>query len=314
MNLSSSPSAFIPRDLVMIQVGCYSAAVYPKVEPSMPVYERDHAFQVARTALEQLPVDTRLILDALGIQLNCSSIVDGQIFDWKDFFEQHWCDFQIQSYHNSAGVVIANTSTDLNSYILLPVQDGVYADCRKADVHFVRVSSVIDFAPVSIGHHLLGPTILCSQYYIELPQMTRVLTNGVGVAYNLTTWHGVDDLSTLSVADVRLLILNVVIQNGPIALLQADFNLGKANIDSNGLVKKIHAKILKLGYNHIAHSIFAQLCPNYSDQPHAALDHIQQTCIGPDGQLVTVCHRVLSAHHERQSSISITAHLPCQHL
>ena len=94
MNLSSSPSTFIPRDLVTIQVGRYSAAVYPKVESSMPVYKRAHAFQVARTALEPLPVDTRLILDALGVQLNCSSIVDGQIFDWKDFFEQHWCNFQ----------------------------------------------------------------------------------------------------------------------------------------------------------------------------------------------------------------------------
>ena len=187
-------------------------------------------------------------------QLNCSSIVDGQIFDWKDFFEQHWCDFQhliIQSYHNSAGVVIANTTNPLHPSILLPVQDGVYADCRKADVRFVRVSSVINFAPLAIGHLVPGPTILRSQYYIELPQTTRVLTNGVGVAYNLTTWHGVDDLSTLSVANIRLLILDVVIQSGPIALLQADFNLGEANIDSNGLVETIHAKILKLGFNHI---------------------------------------------------------------
>jgi hypothetical protein len=277
--------------LVTIQVGRYSAAVYPKVESSMPVYERAHAFQVARTALEPLPVDTRLILDALGVQLNCSSIVDGQIFDWKDFFEQHWCNFQhlvIQSYHNSAGVVIANTSTALNPSILLLVQDGIYADCRKAEVRFVRVSSIlINFAPLAIGHHVPGPTILCSQYYIKLPQMTRVLNNGVGVANNLTTWHGVDDLSTLSIADICLLILDVVIQNGPIALLHADFNLGEANIDSNGLVEKIHAKILKLGFNHIAHSIFAQLCPNYSDQPHAALDLIQQSGISPDGQLVT---------------------------
>jgi hypothetical protein len=37
-----------------------------------------------------------------------------------------------------------------------------------------------------------------------LPQTTQVRTNSVGVAYNLTTWHGVDDLSMLSVADIRL--------------------------------------------------------------------------------------------------------------
>jgi len=66
--------AFVPRDLLTIQVGQYSAAVYPKVESSMPVYKHAHAFQVARTASEPLPVDTRLILDAIGAELNCSDM------------------------------------------------------------------------------------------------------------------------------------------------------------------------------------------------------------------------------------------------
>ena len=83
MSAPTAPSAFgkmafVPRDLVRSQ---YSASVSPKVESSMPVYKRAHAFQVARTALGPLPVDMRLILDALGTQLNCSAIVDGLIFD-----------------------------------------------------------------------------------------------------------------------------------------------------------------------------------------------------------------------------------------
>jgi hypothetical protein len=97
----------------------------------------------------------------------------------------------------------------------------------------------------------------------------------------------VADLSTLSAQDVGLFILDVVLQDGPIAHLKADLNLGEVNIHSNGLIKQIHAKILKLGFNQITHSIFSQLCPNYSDQPHAALDHIRQSGAGPDGQPVT---------------------------
>ena len=88
MTISAPPApsafgemAFVPRDLVMIQVGRHLASVYPKVESSMPVYKHAHAFQVARTALETLPVDTRLILNALGAQLNCSAIVNELIFD-----------------------------------------------------------------------------------------------------------------------------------------------------------------------------------------------------------------------------------------
>ena len=45
------------------------------------------------------------------------------------------------------------------------------------------------------------------------------LLNGVGVNYNLTTWHGAANHSTLSSQDVHLLILDVVLQDGPIALL-----------------------------------------------------------------------------------------------
>jgi hypothetical protein len=153
-------------------------------------------------------------------------------------------------------------------------------------VGFVRVLSSIDFA-LLVTIVYTGPTILCLQYYIELSQTTVPLVNGVGVNYNLTTWHGTADLLTLSGADVCGLILGVCLQDGPIALLQADFNLGEANINSNGLLKKLHTKILKLGFHQIAHSIFEQLCPGYSNQPHAALDHICQSATGPDGQVVT---------------------------
>ena len=70
---SANEMTFVPRDLVSIQVGRLYASVYPKVEPTMPIHERAHAFQVIKSALESLPVDTRLILEAIGTQLNCNS-------------------------------------------------------------------------------------------------------------------------------------------------------------------------------------------------------------------------------------------------
>ena len=303
--------------------------MYPKVESSTPVYERAHAFQVAWTALEPLPVDTRLILDALGAQLNCSAIVDGLIFDWKNCFDEHWSDFSnltIQSFHNLAGAVINNTTVAADPTILMPVQNGAAANCCKPDVRFVCILSSINFAPlVTIAH--AGPTVLCSQYYLKLPQSTLPLLNGVGVNCNLTTWHGAVDLLTLSTQDVHLFILDAVLQDGPIALLQADFNLGKANINSNGLIEQIHAKILKLGLKQIIHSIFLQLCPNYSNQPHAVLDHIRQSGAGPNGQPVTSSviefyQRLMNASRpfqaQRMYPVSICntfiQKLDCQHL
>ena len=63
---SANEMTFVPRDLVSIQVGCLYASVYPKVKPTMPIHEHAHAFQVIKSTLEPLPVDTRLILEAIG--------------------------------------------------------------------------------------------------------------------------------------------------------------------------------------------------------------------------------------------------------
>jgi hypothetical protein len=59
----------VPKDLVTIQVGCLSVSVYPKVEPRMPVFERAHTFQVAKSTLEALNTDTCFFLEAMGTRL-----------------------------------------------------------------------------------------------------------------------------------------------------------------------------------------------------------------------------------------------------
>ncbi len=150
----------------------------------------------------------------------------------------------------------------------------------------MRVLCTVNFANL-ITVPNPGVTVLPVGFYIDLPQTTRAMVNGVGNAYNLMMWHGADNLSTLSAKEVRTLILNPSLQDGPIALRKSDYNLTEANVDSKGIRKTIHAKILQLGFKQICSSIFQQLCPGYSDQLHAALKHIRQSAPGPDGQLVT---------------------------
>jgi hypothetical protein len=64
---------FILKDLATIHVGSLSASDYPKIKTSMPVFERTHTFQVAKSTLKALSVDTCLILKAMGA-LNCSTL------------------------------------------------------------------------------------------------------------------------------------------------------------------------------------------------------------------------------------------------
>ena len=78
---------FAPLDLVNFSVGQLHVKVYPKIGPSMVfVYERAHAFQIAKATLENLPTNLRLIVDAFGAQFNASSRVEGILSDWCRFF------------------------------------------------------------------------------------------------------------------------------------------------------------------------------------------------------------------------------------
>jgi hypothetical protein len=280
---------FVPRNLVPIQVGRLSASVYPKIEPSMPVFECVHAFQLVKSALETLPVDTRLILDALGTQLNCSAIVDGLMFDWQSPFDSTWynfCNLAIITFHDSAGTEIKNTTNAGDPAILLPIQNSPKAACHQKDVHFVCVTCSVSFSRlVTISNY--GPTTLCIGFYLKLLQMTVAMTNGNNVIYYLTLCHGVSVLLMLTSKEVCTLILALCLQDGPIALCPANFNLGDANIDAITIHKTIHAKILCLRFKQICATIITQLCPGYSDQPHVVLKHIFQMSTGPDGKPVT---------------------------
>ncbi len=128
------------------------------------------------------------------------------------------------------------------------------------------------------------------------------MTTTGGVAYNLTMWHGVADLALLTRDQVRTTVLEPSLQDGPILLSPADFNLDDANIGAVTVRKNIHPKILRLGLKQITASIFVQLCPGYSNQSHAVLKHIRQTLMGADSQPVTASiieyyQRMMNAVH-----------------
>ncbi len=122
--------SFIPRDLVTVMVGCHSTTCYPKVEAKMPVHERAFAYQVAKSALESLPVNIRLLIEAMATQPNCNATANSLMYDWKSILDKGWYNpdlLQILSFYNSAGNEIANTTTIADASILLPVVNGILA-------------------------------------------------------------------------------------------------------------------------------------------------------------------------------------------
>ncbi len=120
-----------------------------KIGPTMQIWERANAYQINKTALTNLLTDLKLIINAFGAQLNASSTTEGIISNFKQYFYDRWMNFDnltILSFHDSAGNVVNDTMTPTNPQVLLPVQNGIIANCCSPDVQFARIQCVLDFA------------------------------------------------------------------------------------------------------------------------------------------------------------------------
>ena len=279
---------FAPRALVPVRVGSNTIMLYPVVDQSMLPHERAHAFHYNKTALAAQNIDLRLQLDALGTQLNLIVMVDGTINNCFRFFYDSWFDFSmltILSFHNAKGDIMTTTTDATDPSVLLPVVNGPLANCRKKDVKFVRVQLTVDFASL-VNVTTPGATVLRTEYYIELPQTSVQVADANGNAYNLLTFHGPADLRTMSTADVQALILDVTLQDGPVDLQPSKFNLTSARTDSTEMRSDNESRIVRLASPTVLHTMFLELCPGYSMQPHAAIDHIRQVHTDRDGNHV----------------------------
>jgi hypothetical protein len=90
----------------------------------------------------------------------------------------------------------------------------------------------------------------------------------------------------MSCNEVKTDILYITLQDGPLDLQPAAFGLTSAC--ANGIVLRtaVDNKIMKLAYLTICKTLFIELCPDYSDQPHVALNLIKQVSVDHDGNQV----------------------------
>ena len=170
--------------------------------------------------------------------------------------------------------------------IPLPVINGAVANCHRPYVKFVRVQISLYFRNL-VNVDPPGMTTLQVEYYVELPQASCAMLNGNNMAYNLVTFQGADNLRTLTMAQAQTTILNQTLQGGPYDLQPENFNLTMARTDGTALRSKIKGKILRLAYSTICITLFLELYPRYSNQPHAVLDHICQVHMDCNGNQVS---------------------------
>jgi len=274
----------------------------------MPVHEHTHVFQVNKSTQKDLPTNFQLVIDAFGVQLNASLTVEGILSDWRRFFQERWMNFTnllILSFHRSNGDRIDTTTTAGDAAILLPIINGNLNNCRQQDVQFVQVQCNLDFVGLTTVNLYPVVTILRASYYIALPQSSRAMTNGAGAAYTLISFLGVNNIRTLTPEDAKADILIPVHQDGPIMLVASDFNLTHSNTDTHSIAADIDGKILKLAWHQLCASIFTKICPGYSIQPQAALEHIKQLFLESEGNLI--CTPIFAYYQRMMNAMCLFA-------
>ncbi len=183
--------------------------------------------------------------------------------------------------------------------VLLAMVNGAIVNCCK-NVKFVHVQLSVNFIDLVIVTDP-GPTTLRIKYYIELLQSTRQMTNDRGSAYTLTSFLGTADLRMLTPQQIQAKILDHTLQDGPVKLQPASFGATSTRTDPLATRDMIQGKILCLAYQSICQTLFLELCPGYSNQPHAALDHIRQVHTDRDGNPVS---SLVQAYYQQLMSAS----------
>jgi hypothetical protein len=112
------------------------------------------------------------------------------------------------------------------------------------------------------------------------------MTNERSQPYHLTSWLGNADLRAMSAVDLTRDVLSHTLQDRPINLLCPEFNLTSAKTDSTATKAEISSKIICLATPSVLDSLFNQLCPGYSKEPHTTLYHVRQTYQDANGNTV----------------------------
>jgi hypothetical protein len=269
---------FIPCPLESVTLGKATVKLYPIITSSMQRPEHARAFQVNKIALAAPDINRRTMLDTLGAQLSLNATVNGALSNWDCHFNRNWCNFahlSILSFHNNVGAQVVDTVTVADSAVLCPVQDGAADKCHWANIKFAHVQLNLDFSAL-VTLRPPGNTLLCAEYYIELPQDSRNMTVALNQAYHLTTYLGPGDLQAMAAIEFMCEILGITLQDKLVDILSPTFNLTLARMYRTTLVSKIRSKIIMLATPSILEFSLQSTLPRHSKEPHAALDHIWQ--------------------------------------
>ena len=319
MMKASELKSFVPKDNVSLNLGKTTIYVYPHISEEMSNTEKAYSFLVNKSALEATDVNPKVRLQSLSDLTGTTSLVgilQARHIDHALSFIRRALAFTVRSYHGPNGLIIANCTQPNGD--LKPTDNQTAVNRRPSDIQYVKIACDVVFSDITPENTQIYPFT----FFVRLDMETRVVPNSAGGNATLTTFFGDDNWATSTDQD----ILNAIWDHP--RSLKKPFNLippsivdpnADAQIRIKECVDTLETLTLTAAWEDISKKIFAQICPNFVDDPAAIIQSIHQVSYDsstPDKKIVLSVSQYFNAIQRLTSflpkskdwSIDVTQH------
>jgi uncharacterized Zn finger protein (UPF0148 family) len=276
MMKSSDLKSFVPKDNVGLNLGKTTIYVYPHVSEEMSNNEKAYSFLVNKSALESADVSPKVRLQSFSDLTGTTSLVgilQTRHIDHALAFIRRAQSFTVRSYHSSNGLIIPDCNQPDGTLRLTDNQTNTLR--RPENIQFAKIACDIVFDDLTPGNTQLYPF----NFYVRLHMETRTVQNSQGGDLQLTTFFGPHDWATSN--DQTTLDY---IWDHPRSLKKPFYLIPPSIIDANAdaqiqikqCVNALEELALIAAWDDISKKIFAQICPNFVEDPAAIIQSIHQ--------------------------------------
>ena len=306
----SQSSFFTEKKLIQHNIGSDTIMVYPRLTSDMSLAEKAHAFHINKNALENINLTTRQSLKQLGDSLGCSAVVTFTAGNFEKLARSQLRSGIVASattYHKRNGFLIKDTVDAANDNELKPIKDDLQKkeNLRSDGICFARLTCHINFKQLDPSN----TQDYKYSYFHILPTESRevFLKKNVNSSKFLLaeTFTGPADWATSTRSR------NISAYWDHPTAMKVPFDLAESSIKdkaSDAEMNLASAKnrldniIYQAAENHIKKAIFEHICPNYVDDPAAAILKIKQVTVDDIDSSKTITLSV-SQYHDRILSL-----------
>ena len=276
-SIKSFGAHFVPKDCRQIKYGSETLMVYPKIDSTMPLSEKAHAFNVNRAAIEASNLNPTAKIQATGNLHNCDTIANIIRNRWEQIAFDSARDPQamtISSYNTLDGAIINNPFQPTTKILLdVPAGNCAVDKCRPDGIAHMKVNVITDFSSI----YKKKKITIKFNTFLRLHQDAKTVKNTAGTDRELFTYTGPSNILNLPAKDFTDLIFEHDESiDDPYELDQASFSSRNAFPNSEKKRKEILSKIHQAALDPISEAVFESICPNFLDDPERSFNQIKQ--------------------------------------